>query len=208
MTATPFPLAWPHGRPRRQPAERRRAAFGSVRQRGGSSWVSKERLSVAEALSRLQHEIDALRASYPVVSSNVELRLDGMPRSGQREPDDPGVAVYFQLAGKPHCLPCDTYDRVADNIAAVAKHIEATRAIERYGVADVAEMFRGFRQLPPPSPRDWREVLCLPPGPHVLQDVEIMYRRLAARRHPDNGGSHDAMAELNAAIAQAREELS
>jgi hypothetical protein len=37
--------------------------------------------------------------------------------------------------------------------------------------------------------------------------VEDMYRRLARERHPDNGGSHDAMAELNRAIEEARKAL-
>ncbi|WP_430436812.1 hypothetical protein [Oceanibaculum nanhaiense] len=202
-----YPLHWPAGRPRRQPQDRKRASFGKVQQRAGQSWSSKSELSVADAMRRLQDEMDRMGARLPVVSSNVELRLDGLPRSGQREPQDPGVAVYFQLNGTPHCLPCDTYDRVADNIAAVAKHIEATRAIERYGVADLSEMFQGFRALPPPRPRTWREVLVMPEGPHSLHDVEVMYRRLARSRHPDNGGSTEAMAELNAAREAARKEL-
>lgn len=203
-----YPLQWPAGRARRQPQSRKRAAFGKTAIRHGESRSSKSELSVAEAMRRLQEELDRMGARLPVVSSNVGLRLDGLPRSGQREPQDPGVAVYFQLNGTPHCLPCDTYDRVADNIAAVAKHIEATRAIERYGVADLAEMFQGFQALPPPgAARSWREVLAMPAGPHTMADVETMYRRLARTRHPDSGGSTEAMAELNAARDAARKEL-
>lgn len=54
------------------------------------------------ALARLKEELGRLGARYPVVSSNVELRRDGLPLSGRPEPHDPGVAVYFQLAGRPH----------------------------------------------------------------------------------------------------------
>lgn len=199
MTTDAYPLHWPAGRPRRTPHQRRRGTFSA----GGV------RVSVADALRRLQNELDRLGARLPIVSSNVELRLDGLPRSGQREPEDPGVCVYFQLGGKPHAMPCDTYDRVADNIAAVAEHIKATRAIDRYGVATVAEMFAGFQALPAPGARrPWREVMGFPPEATVTLDmVEARYRRLATTRHPDAGGSAEAMAELNAAREQAREAL-
>jgi hypothetical protein len=159
---------------------------------------------VSVALKRLQEELDHIGARYPVVSSNLETRLDGLPRSGAREPKDPGVAVYFQLNGKPVCMPCDTYQMVAHNIAAVAAHIEATRKIERHGVASIAEMFSGFVALPP-SHRPWWEVLEL--QPHASLDaISAQYRALAARRHPDRGGSHEAMAEINRARDEALKE--
>jgi hypothetical protein len=194
-----FPLAWPPGRPRRQPRQRRRGQFTTA----GS------RVSVAGALKRLAGELDRLGAHLPVISSNVVLRLDGLPRSGQAEPEDPGVCIYFQLAGKPHAMPCDTYDRVADNIAAVAEHIKATRAIDRYGVATVAEMFSGFVALPAPgAAKPWREVFGFEVGQRVtMDDVNAVYRVLAMGRHPDAGGSDAQMAELNAARDQAREAL-
>jgi hypothetical protein len=37
--------------------------------------------------------------------------------------------------------------------------------------------------------------------------VEKQYRRLARERHPDQGGSHALMAELNKARVSARREL-
>ncbi|MCS0497911.1 J domain-containing protein [Ancylobacter sp. MQZ15Z-1] len=195
-----FPLSWPPGRPRR--TSRRTATFGTTKR--GSF---KSRLTVAEAMQRLQSELDLLGARYPIVSSNLEPRLDGLPRSGQREPTDPGIALYFQLNGKPHCMPCDTYDRAADNIAAIAGHIEATRKIERHGVATVAEMFSGFAALPPPDARrPWRDVLELAnvPGSHITREtIMAAYRRLARSKHPDAGGSETAMSELNVARDEA-----
>ncbi|WP_246676740.1 MULTISPECIES: J domain-containing protein [unclassified Mesorhizobium] len=165
-------------------------------------------MSVADALSRLQDELDRIGANLPVVSTNLQTRLDGLPRSGQSEPSDPGVALYFDLAGKPHCMPCDTYSRVAQNIAAIAAHIEATRAIERHGVSSVAEMFAGFTALPAPgAKRPWQVVMDFMPGdgPQITREViESRYRRLASIRHPDKpSGSHAAMAELNAARDEA-----
>lgn len=188
-----YPLQWPAAKVRA--AARKRATFGTKNSRG---W-GKDALTVAGALSRLQSELDALGARTYVLSSNVELRLDGLPRSGQAEPRDPGVALYFQLKGKPHCLPCDTFDRVADNIAAIAKHIEATRAIERYGVATMSEMFAGFVALPAPgAARPWWEVLGV--GRHATADeINASYRDKAKRAHSDTGGSAAAMSALNVA---------
>ncbi|MCI5075630.1 DnaJ domain-containing protein [Oricola sp.] len=198
------PLQWPQARPRKAAAHRKRAKFGKDGPRG---W--KQELTVADARHRLQRELDMIGARYPVVSSNVELRLDGAPRSGQREPDDPGVCVYFDLNGKPMAMPCDTYDRVADNIAAIAAHMEATRKIERHGVASVSEMFAGFEALPAPgqaNSQQWWVVLGLDRHAASVADVKTAYRRLAAERHPDKpGGSQQAMAELNVAKDQGLE---
>ncbi len=204
--ATPFPLQWPGNRPRRQPGNRRYPVFRTTREGAG---LRSKPITVAVALWRLEREIGILGARYPVISTNIEVRRDGLPRSGQPEPSDPGVAVYFELDGKPHCLPCDTYTTVAANIAAVAAHIEATRKIERYGVGSIAEMFSGFLALPSPDDeRPWREVLEVHRKVVVnLRLAEEAYKRLARDRHPDHGGSDAMMAELNAARDAARREL-
>lgn len=211
-SATSYPLQFPASRTRRRPEQRKDGRFNRKETiyRDGQSWREHRAMTVAVALERLQKELDRIGGRYPVVSTNLEPRADGVPRSGQRAPDDPGVAVYFQLAGKPHCLPCDTYNSVADNIAAVAAHIEATRAIERHGVASVAEMFAGFLSLPSPETlRPWRQVLELHREPKVTTAaVEAAFRRLARERHPDRHGGSDAlMAELNRARDDARREL-
>lgn len=208
MSVSAYPLQWPAGRPRK--TSRKRATFGKKVHNG--RWTETKDLTVADSLGRLQDELDRIGARQPVVSTNLETRLDGLPRSGQAEPRDPGVALYFQLDGQPHCMPCDTYDRVADNIAAIAKHIEATRAIDRFGVASVREMFTGFQALPAPgAKRPWREVLKMEGFDAAQTDaqmIEARYRALAKKAHPDApGGSHDAMSELNAAKADALREI-
>lgn len=195
-----YPLQWPQGRPRKAPGYRKVAAFGTER-RG-----MRQQLTVNDARERLQAEIDRLRVRSVVLSTNVELRLDGQPRSGQPEPSDPGAALYFDLGGKPHVLACDTYTRVADNIAALAAHIEATRKIERLGVATAAEMFAGFQALPAPGSTPWWSVLGIVQAASREQ-IEAAYRTLARERHPDRpGGSHDMMADLNRARDQGLKE--
>ena len=72
-----------------------------------------------------------------MISTNLKLRLDGLPRSDQATPADPGVAVYFELDGKTIVLACDKWNRVADNIYAIAKHVDALRGQDRWGVGTV-----------------------------------------------------------------------
>ena len=79
-------------------------------------------------------------------------------------PDDPGVAVYFQLHDKERVLACDKWDTVADNIAAIAAHIDGIRRQDRYGVGTIDQAFAGYSALPPPGgtsrpTRPWHEVL-------------------------------------------------
>jgi hypothetical protein len=195
-----YPLSWPLGRPRTTAGRRVDSKF----RHNGS------RLTNAKAAERVEEELERLGAVYAVISSNVEVTLSGRPRSGQRAPDDPGVCVYFQLSGKPYAMACDRYTTVADNLAAIAAHIDATRAITRHGVATAEETLQAFQALPPPSTasasRQWWDVLGVTARP-TPEEVDAAYRRLASERHPDRGGSDAAMAELNAAREAARRAL-
>jgi hypothetical protein len=200
-----FPLTWPSGWPRSP--RTRRSPFDRDRDR-----------SLENARTRLETELLMAGARVVVLSTNVQLRLDGKPYSNQAQPADRGVAVYFVLEGKPVALACDRWDRVEDNVYAIAKHVEALRGQERWGVGTVAQAFAGYAQLPPPSgapttpstttgPRPWREVLRFEFPPADAEAVERRFKSLARERHPDAGGSDAAMAELNVARAAALAEI-
>ncbi len=141
-----------------------------------------------------------------VVSTNVELRQDGLPYSNRRSPEDPGAAVYFKLKNKPCSLACDKWNRVEDNLYAIAKHLEALRGQERWGVGSVDQAFAGYMALPPAGTSvgmSWWNVLgCAHDAPFEI--VKDAYRDKARVAHPDNGGSNDAMVAVNAAWDQAR----
>jgi hypothetical protein len=114
---------------------------------------------------------------------------------------------------------CDRWQKVEHNMQAIAKTIEALRGIARWGTGDMLEAaFTGFAALPPPPaaappapgapPRlkHWRDVFGT--GVQTREQLQDVYRRLAAAYHPDRpGGSQAKMAELNAAKAQALQEL-
>ena len=100
-----------------------------------------------------------------VISTNITTRLDGLPRSDQKAPEDPGVAVYWETKnGDRRVMAIDQYRRVADNLAAIAATLEALRAIERHGGAQILDRaFTGFTSLPSPAAaRTWREVIGVP----------------------------------------------
>lgn len=206
-TAQRYPLTWPTGWTRTPAHARKPAPFFATKTVYGqsSSWKTKERLSMAQAMERLLGELTRLGARSEVLSTNIELRLDGLPRSNQPAPKDPGVAVYFTLKGQPRCLACDRWTRVEDNVAALAAHIECIRAVDRYGVGTVEQAFTGYAALPADAATDWHLVLGV--QAHTpTNDVEEAYRRLARQQHPDVGGSTVQMARLNAAREAFRRE--
>ena len=186
-----YPLQWPQGRPRTQRPER-------------------SRFDTTQDLAQrcLFDELHRLGARNIILSTNVKLRRDGMPYASQREPDDRGIAVYFKHKNRDMVFSCDRWDKVKDNTQAVRHTIAALRGIERWGSGDAMEAaFTGFQALPAPSERPWWEVLEFSSNRIDLDSVKGRYKHLSKRRHPDNGGSTDLMAELNVAFDSAKAEL-
>ena len=194
MSADAHPLTWPQGWPRAR--SRRAAAF---HERNGTS---QKQLTLATAVDRLEAELEKLGAKAAILSTNRPRRLNGMISAAGAEPGDPGVAVYFKLKGRDTVLACDTWTRVADNANAIAKHIEAIRGMDRWGVGTVEQVFTGYQALP--APEQWWQVLDVAQSA-TPTEINDAYRRLAASAHPDAGGSTAAMARLNAARDAARQ---
>lgn len=216
MIISAYPLAWPEGWPRS--TSREWAKFEKHVSRYDTQFQRsvKERkdLTVSDGIQRVVETLGRMGLGLDdiVISTNVRLRLDGLPRSNEPQPDDPGVAVYWQTGkGERKVMAIDRFTRVADNLAAVAATLEALRGIERWGGGQILDRaFSGFTALPAPGQthsRGWREVLRVDPTESNLDVVKGQYRRLSSVHHPDRGGSEEAMAELNWAWAQAQEAL-
>lgn len=209
-----YPLSWPEGWKRTQAASRKSAKFGRASRHNNAGWTPGRALTVAEATGRVLGELQRFGARSPdtIISTNLVVRQDGLPRSDQRAPADPGVAVYWRRReDKAHkVMAIDIYDTVADNLAAIAASLDALRAIERHGGAKILERaFMGFIALPAPGQetgRSWQKVLELDDEVD-LEVARARYRRLCSERHPDRGGSHEAMSELNRAWEQAQAAL-
>lgn len=185
-----FPLSWPAGWARRPTYQRNRAKFSRFDQK----------LSVMDGSTRVLGELERMGIARDdvVVSTNVPTRLDGLPRSDQREPLDPGAAVYWRAKNVTRCMAIDRYDRVADNLAAIAATLEALRAVERHGGGAILDRaFEGFKALPA-AEQAW-QVLGLASSRPNRAEIEEAYRRLAMKHHPDRGGRSEDMARINAA---------
>jgi hypothetical protein len=215
---TAFPLSWPDGWKRTQSSNRTRASFNrketqyntNAQTGQRTSWQRTKDLSVADAVGRLISELT--RMGIPdwniIISTNVPLRLDGLPRS-DKEPADPGAAVYWKKNDKQamRCMAIDRYTRVADNLAAIAATLDAMRAIERHGGATILDRaFLGFAALPERASQHWREVLGIE-GSATPQLVEDRFRALVQVHHPDKGGDRNQFEEIVQARDAARLEL-
>lgn len=181
MTINAYPLTWPQAFPR-----------SKLRERGAFKTTLIGALkNVEDSLRRFAAD-SAKKLDGIVMSSNVTL--------GVQRPDDPGVAVWFTWDGLGVCISVDRYLTVEANLQAIHHIIEARRVELRHGtLALVRATFQGFLALPAPKGSHWTEVLSLPKDAK-RDDVRAAFRRLATHHHPDKpGGSHEKMAELNAA---------
>ena len=186
-----YPLTWPQGWPRKKSYQRSRAKFST----------SGRVLSVMGGIQRVLLELERLGVKRDdlVISTDIPTRLDGLPRS-DRTVVDPGVAVYWRKGKDTRCMAIDRYDRVADNLAAIAATLEAMRAIERHGGAEILDRaFTGFVALP--APEQWWQVLGVAENA-TRGEIDAAYRRLAALHHPDRGGDSAQMARINTARDQ------
>jgi len=179
-----FPLAWPIGRPRASSRDR-----------------SQFKTTLGRAIADVSGEVRRLGGSSLVISSNLELRRDGLPYADSRVPADPAVAVYFTLKKKPMCFACDRWNRVEENMRAIALTIGALRGIERWGSGSMLEQaFSGFAALPAPE-QPWQVLGVKHDSSRA--EIETAYKRLASENHPDRpAGDAEKMARINRARDQ------
>lgn len=184
MNQTAYPLCWPAGKPRS--VRRHEAQFST---------------SLADARDALMLELQRMGARSIILSTNLELRRDGLPRAVRTQPADTGAAVYFNWREQSYCFACDWWRKVEDNVQAIRKTIEALRGIARWGTGDMmAAAFAGFLAIGAGS--SWWQVLGVDERASP-DEINAAYRAKAKSAHPDMpGGSHERMQELNAARQQ------
>lgn len=194
--------AWPPGWKRTQ--HQRRAAFKPT--------------TIAAAMHALLYELKRIDARDVKVDHDMRLNLKGLPYSDQRQPDDKGVVAYFTLpGGKQVAMPCDRWSLVEHNLLAIARTLEAKRAVERWGCSTMAAEYEGYKALPagdasqafgtesPVEVFDARQVLGVR-ADASLDACEGAYRAQARTAHPDRpGGDAKRMQDLNRAIQLVRE---
>jgi hypothetical protein len=193
-----FPLYWPEGWPRtkRRIPSKFSTGFGAAR-------------------NFTFRQIEMMGGRNPIVSSNLPLRNDGLPRANMPNPQDPGVAVYFkqrQSNGefREMVFACDQYVLAYDNIYSIGKTIEALRKIKLWGASDMMERaFRGFTALPQKASTPWRNVLGFDDvQPATAELIERKFRELALKHHTDTGdGDVEALQRVVTARNDALKEI-
>lgn len=196
-----YPLQWPLGYPRK---------MYPSRSRFGNKTFAKCR---DEIFKQLEMMLSYSEKKTIVLSTNIPLRNDGLPYANTKQPLDKGVAVYFQYKNESTVICCDEWNKIEDNLWAVAKTIESIRAIDRWGVSDfLKRSFQGFTALPPKQPekpkREWWIALNYQQKPSTSPwdwaGVEAQYKSLAKKLHPDVGGTVHQFQELASAFAEAK----
>ena len=207
-TSEAYPLSWPITWPRTNPSQITTSRFRTSGRMAERSWHPGKQHSMAKVREHALKQLKLLGSSRVVISTNVELRLDGLPYANRRRPQDCGVALYFLLARKDTVLACDSWNRVECNLWAIAKHIEAMRGQERWGVGNIKQAFRGYMRLEASGHRAWRTVLDFLRGYKPSEsDLKTRFRYLAKILHSDRGGDDTRMSDLNVAYADAKLEL-
>lgn len=174
-------------------------------QYGGGGRKIRGQHTMDQSVNAVLLELESLPfpVSNIIISTNVETRRDGYPYSGRAQPKDTGAAVYFSIGPKrePRVLACDKWDRVEDNLWAIASHIESIRAQIRWGVGETQQAFAGYTALPGPgesSSEPWWVVLGV--ASHTpTEDVKLAYRQLVLLNHPDRGGNTDTFLRIQKA---------
>jgi hypothetical protein len=181
-----YPLQWPDGWPRTKfPRDSRY-------KRNPESYIRNELLD----------SIRKLGGTLPIISSNVEVRLDGLPYANRRLPEDGGIAVYWVRDGKQEVMACDRWKRPWENMRAVYHAIEGLRSMERAGATQIMERaFQAFQLPTGSSKRSWQELLG--DDIHDADDARAAFRERAKHLHPDQGGDIEKFQELEQAYREA-----
>ncbi len=102
------------------------------------------------------------------------------------------------------CMAVDRYDRVADNLAAIAATLDAMRAIERHGGAEILNRaFTGFAALPDAGGGEHWSVVLEVERDATREQIETAYRRLRSQHHPDRGGDAEQFHRITKAYEEA-----
>lgn len=207
-----YPLSWPLEWPRTAPDDRKYGRFSKKRtnERG---WTSTEDITINEALKRINNELEVMDGpqrgwkridpDQTIISTNLKVRRgDGLPVSSQKEPEDPGAVLYFQLDGKPRYVPCDSYTKVAQNLAGIAATLCALRALERHGSGLMERAFTGFTAVEHQPNSAWYTVLGVPQDATERQ-VKAAWKKRRSETHPDKpDGSNAAFHQVQQAYRE------
>jgi hypothetical protein len=186
-------LDWPAWAERTPPGERRSTHKYSV--------------TLAQAIDDVETElVDRLGVDgWRLSTAAPHRKRDGRPYA-DADPDDPGVAVRWSMAGEQYCVACDEYTRIRDNVRTIGLYIAEKRKMSDRPVRTGQDEFATAR-LPSSGDEDGE---AMPPDgvrqpPHEVLGVAAdapeavvrgAARSLKADAHPDNGGDRETFQRI------------
>jgi len=182
-------IDWPAALPRTPAAERDRTSKFSVTFRDAVE-------DIAAQLNQLG--VDGWRLS----TAAPHRKDDGMPYA-RANPNDPGVVVRWSMGGNQYAVACDAYTGWRDCARAIGLYIEEKRKMSQRPVTTARDEFATAA-----LPSGDADAATLQRPPHKVLGVSPdapraavreAYRELLKERHPDQGGSTEAVKELRAA---------
>lgn len=183
----------------------------------GSRRRSQFSTTWSKTVDLLERELGHLRAKNVVIEADCppsEVRIDGQLRSNAKL-RGPGVVLSFDSSKGPLRFPCDTFTDWQANVRGIALGLEALRAVDRYGVTQHAEQYKGWTALPDRSTEqrsakqaaaEWLVQQSFTLGPGIAPTIaellnndesrKSLYRRLATAFHPDRCGDDRRFKQL------------
>jgi hypothetical protein len=147
---------WPAGRAKTPDGEREHAKFkapGRYENSGtpAQRYVGPKAMPVERTYEDLDRELWQIGAEDVVVQvdmpANSFLKDGSGPRS-DRLAYSPAVVLTFKRDGRQHTFACDRFERWQDNLRGIALGLEGLRRLERYGIVQAGEQYRGWQALP------------------------------------------------------------
>lgn len=167
-----------------------------------------------DTLQLLDRELSALKATAVVLQVDVtetQIRLDGGLRANVT-PGFPGVRLIADTRMGPLSWQTDSCVFWRHNVRSIALGLEALRAVDRYGITNAGEQYKGWLQIEagtstgmPTNRAQAAEVLSRISGVHIdadesKQSATARWKAARAIAHPDrNNGARDLWDQVEAA---------
>ena len=175
-----------------------------------------------DTLSQLDRELtylDAESVVFQVACDRSQIRLDGMLRA-KATVSHPGAILSFESPKGSLSFPCDSCELWQHNFRSIALGLAALRAVDRYGITQRNEQYRGWDALPSPDgdgalwevPTNIVESLAFiskvieQPARNDASTL-LLAKNALLRFHPDHGGDGRMFRAMNAAIGFLKESL-
>jgi hypothetical protein len=156
------------------------------------------KVTYSRTLQDLEREIEALRGRELIIGVVVDenaIRIDGQMRADAKVRHS-GVEVSFEVPdGRRLVFHTDVHGGYTtswqDNLRAIARGLEALRAVARYGITSgVGEQYAGFAQLSAGGPDPVRG--------KALVDAAGSVKEALYLHHPDHGGRERDFVDVDA----------